>query len=400
MQNSGSTPVSSPKIPAALWALTISVFAIGTTEVVMVGLLPTIAKDLFISISATGFFVTLYALGIAVGGPLITAFTSRVARKRVLLGIMLLFISGNTIAAIAPNFSVLATGRILSGFAHGVFVGTGANIASSLVSEDKRATAIAIMFTGLTVAMVTGIPLGTFIGQRYGWRITFGGVALLGVLGFIANLILLPHHIAKGKPLRIKDQMKVLQNKSLLLGFSLTVFSFAGVFGMFTYMSPLLERVTKFSQDTITLLLLLSGAFIALGNMIGGKISNKNPLKALMILFALLAIVLWLLYIASPYKIPTIIVLALMGFFAFSIVPGMQLYIVQLAEKHLPGTEDVSSSLNIAAFNIGIATGSFAGSLIVASATGVRAVALEGSAFVVIAFFFSIISNKTEKIHH
>lgn len=397
MQNL-TAPIASPaKIPAALWALTISVFAIGTTEVVMVGLLPTMAKDLAVSIPTTGLLVTVYALGVAIGGPIITAFTSHISRKKLLLVIMLLFIAGNLLSAFAPTFFLLAIARVLSGFAHGVFVGIGANIASSLVSEDRRATAIAIMFTGLTVAMVTGVPLGTFVGQHYGWRFTFAGVALLGVVGFIANLILLPGHIAIGAPLHIKDQLKVLQHPSLLLGFSLTVFSFAGVFGTFTYMSPLLEKVTGFSADTITILLLLYGAFVAAGNMVGGKIANRNPLKVLMILFILLAVVLFALYLSAPYKSWTMVALAAMGFFAFSIVPGMQLHIVQLAEKHLPGTEDVSSALNIAAFNTGIAVGSYAGGLVVASAWGVRGVALEGAAFVVIAFLFSLLSKKKER---
>ena len=398
MQNITASNVTSTKIPAALWALTISVFAIGTTEVVMVGLLPTISKDLSVSIPATGLLVTLYALGVAIGGPFITAFTSHVPRKKLLLGVMLLFIAGNAIAAIAPDFLTLAIGRILSGFAHGVFVGIGASIASSLVPPDKRATAIAIMFTGLTVAMVTGVPIGTFIGEHYGWRFTFAGVAILGLTGFIANFILLPDNIAKGKALSLKEQLKVLRNGSLILGFLLTVFSFAGVFGTFTYMSPLLERITGFSPDIITVLLLLYGAFVAIGNIVGGKLSNKHPVKILMVLFLLLSIALFALYFAAPHKIETIIALAAMGFFGFSIVPGMQLYIVQLAEKHLPGTEDVSSSLNIAAFNIGIAIGSYAGGLIVASAWGVQYVALGGSAFVLVAFVLSIASLKKEKL--
>lgn len=380
------------KIPIALWALTISVFAIGTTEVVMIGLLPTIAKDLSISISSAGSLVTLYALGVAIGGPLITAFTSHMARKPLLLSIMLLFIAGNTIAAISPDYLILAIGRVLSGFAHGVFVGIGANIASSLVSEDRRATAIAIMFTGLTVAMVTGVPLGTFIGQRFGWRFTFGGVAVLGVIGFAANLILLPGHIAKGKPVRLPDQLKVLRSKSMLLGFSLTVWSFAGVFGVFTYLPSLLGEVTKFSENAITALLFVYGAFVALGNMVGGRLANRDTVRVLIKLFALLAVVLCSLYFLSPYKVPTILALAGMGFFAFSVVPGMQLYVVQLAEKHLPGTEDVSSSLNIAAFNIGIAIGSYAG-----LAWGIRPISLLGTVFVIIAFLFGIISWRKEK---
>lgn len=397
MQNITTTPAPAAKIPAALWALTISVFAIGTTEVVMVGLLPTIAKDLSVSIAATGSLVTLYALGVTIGGPLITAFTSHVPRKRLLLAIMLLFIAGNVIAARAPGFLLLATGRILSGVAHSVFIGIGANIASGLVSDEKREVAIAIMFTGLTVAMVTGVPLGTFIGQHYGWRFTFAGIALLGLAGLVSNFILLPNYIAKGKPVRLKDQIKVLQNRSLLFGFSLTVFSFAGVFGTFTYISPLLEKVTLFTPNMITILLLCYGAFVAAGNMIGGNISNRNPVGVLMILFALLVIVLIGLYLAAPYKAATIAALAAMGFFAFAIVPGMQLYVVQLAEKHLPGTEDVSSALNIAAFNIGIAAGSYVGGLVVTSSSGVRGVALEGAGFVLIAFLFSILSQRQER---
>ena len=392
MQNSTGELISAKKFPVALWALTISVFSIGTTEVVMVGLLPTIAKDLSRSISTTGLIVTLYALGVAVGGPLITAFTSHVPRKKLLLGIMLLFIAGNTIAAVAPVFSLLAMGRILSGFAHGVFFGIGANIASGLVPEHRRATAIAIMFTGLTVAMVTGVPLGTFVGQHYGWRFTFAGVAMLGVISFVAIFVLLPGHIAMGKPLRLDDQLKVLQNRSLLLGFALTIFSFAGVFGIFTYLSPLLEKVTGFSPDTITLLLLLYGLFVAMGNMAGGKVANKGPVKVLTVLFAFLAAVMLLLYIFLPYKVETVIILAGMGFFSFSVVPGMQFHIVQLAERHLPGTEDVSSTLNIAAFNIGIAMGSYVGGLVAASDFGIRGVALEGMAFVLIAMLFGVLS--------
>jgi DHA1 family inner membrane transport protein len=392
MQQSTGAIADTRKIPAALWALTISVFSIGTTEVVMVGLLPTIANDLRISIPTAGSIVTLYALGVAIGGPVITALTSSVPRKQLLLGILLLFIVGNAIAAVASVFWLLAIGRVLSGFCHGVFIGIGANIASTLVPEHRRATAIAIMFTGLTVAMVTGVPLGTFIGEHYGWRFTFAGVVLLGVLSFVANVILLPAGLAMGRPLRLTDQLKVLQNTSLLRGFALTVFSFAGVFGTFTYLSPLLEKVTGFSRDAVTGLLLLYGAFVALGNMVGGKVANRGPVKALVVLFACLAAVLVLLFLVVPFKLPTLVVLAAMGFFAFSIVPGMQLYVVQLAERHLPGTEDVSSTLNIAAFNIGIAMGSSVGGMVVASVFGVRGVALEGALFVLIAFVFGLVS--------
>jgi predicted MFS family arabinose efflux permease len=379
-----------------LWALTISIFAIGTTEVVMVGILPDIAKDLSIAIPRAGSLVTWYALGVAVGGPVITALTSTLPRKLLLLLVMVLFIAGNLAAAFAPGYGVLVVARILSGFAHGVFIGIGANLASSLVPPDRRATAIAIMFTGLTVAMVTGVPLGTWIGQRYGWRYTFAGVAALGVIGLAANLSLLPSQLKKGRSVRLADQLKVIRNPSLLLGFSLTVWSFAGVFGTFTYLPVILQEVTRFSSASSSVLLLIYGGFVALGNMIGGRWTNRHPVRTLTRLLAVLAVVLFLLYFAVGSRITAVIALAGMGFFAFSIVPGMQFYVVQLAEKHLPGTEDVSSSLNIAAFNIGIAMGSFAGASIISSSWGIRAVPLLSALFVVAAFFFSIRSRKRE----
>lgn len=382
-------------MPAALWALTASIFAIGTTEVVMIGLLPTIAHELSVDIAKAGWIVTSYAIGVAVGGPLVTAFTSHVQRKKLLLLITLLFIFSNAIATFSMGMSVLIIGRILSGVAHGVFVGIGANIASSLVPEEKRATAIAIMFTGLTVAMVTGVPLGTYIGQHFGWRYTFGGIAFIGVLCLLANLFLLPTHIQNTTTISLKDQLKVLRNKSVLLGFSLTLFSFAALFGTFTYLSPLLEKITGFSTDNITSILLLYGVFVALGNTLGGRLSNTAPIKTLIVLFALLTGTFILLYFALPFKTLTLFSVALMGFLGFATVPGMQLYVIQLAEKHLKGAEDVTSVLNISAFNVGIATGSYLGAFLLTT-HGLKSIALMSAVFAGMAIVFSIISIRTE----
>lgn len=276
MKNNKVLTVEQNRMPIAIWALTVSVFAIGTTEVVMIGLLPTIAKEFSIGIASTGWLVTSYAIGVAIGGPFVAAFTNKINRKRLLITIMLLFVVGNGLASISSNFSLLIVARILSGVAHGVFVGIGANIASSMVSKEKRATSIAIMFTGLTVAMVTGVPLGTYIGQQFGWRFTFGGIAVIGFLCLLANQLWLPKDIEKGAPIRLKDQFKVLGNKSMLLGFSLTLFSFAALFGTFTFLSPLLENISGFTENQITLILLLYGVAVAFGNLMGGKFSNKN----------------------------------------------------------------------------------------------------------------------------
>jgi len=385
-------------LPAALWALTISAFGIGTTEFVIVGLLPTVANDLNTSISSAGLLVSLYALGVAIGAPVLTALTSKIARKRLLIGIMLLFIIGNGLATIAPSFTLLILARILTGFAHGVFFSIGSTIAASLVPEDKRASAISIMFAGLTVAIVTGVPLGTYIGQNFGWRATFIGVAILGVIGALASYFLVPSNIKKSPPLRLVDQLKVLKNPSILLVLAITALGYGGTFVTFTYLAPLLEEVTGFSASMTSVLLLVYGIAIALGNIIGGKVSNKTPGKALMVMFALQAVVLVVLYFTANSPILSIVTLFFMGILAFSNVPALQLYVVKMAEKYLPGTEDVASALNIAAFNVGIAIGAYVGGLIVESTLGVAATPWVGSILVVVGFILTLALYKKEKL--
>lgn len=392
-----TAPSKSKKLPAALWALTISAFGIGTTEFVIVGLLPTVANDLKTSISSAVLLVSLYALGVAVGAPILTALTSRIDRKKLLLGVMVLFIIGNGLASIAPSFITLVLARILTGFAHGVFFSIGATIAASLVPEDKRASAIAIMFAGLTVAIVTGVPLGTYIGQHFGWRATFIGVAALGIIGLIASSLLIPDTLQKSKPLQLKDQLKVLKNPSILLVLAITALGYGGTFVSFTYMAPLLENISGFSADATSLLLLIYGIAIALGNVIGGKVANQKPIKALMIMFVLQALVLLVLSFTVFHQIAAVITLFAMGILAFSNVPGLQLYVVQMAEKYLPGTEDVASALNIAAFNVGIAIGAIIGGHVVESSLGIQSTPWVGAVLVAIGFLVTLISYKREK---
>ncbi|WP_143310919.1 MFS transporter [Chitinophaga vietnamensis] len=356
-------------LPPALWALTISAFAIGTTEFVAVGILPTIAGSLKVSISSSGLLVSMYALGVALGGPVLTALTTRLPRKPLLLGLMVLFIAGHIASAAAPDFTALLIARFITGFAHAVFFGVGATIAAALVPADKRATALSIMFAGLTIAIIAGVPLGTFIGQHFGWRSTFIGVAILGAVSFIALLLLMPGDIKNGPVLRMKDQLQVLRNWHILLVLAITALGYGGTFVAFTYLATLLEKVTGFSSNAVSLLLLVYGVAIALGNVIGGKVANTNPARVLIRIFLLQAVVLVIFTFTAHYKIPAVITLFLMGGLSFANVPGLQLYIVQLAEKYLPGTEDIASALNIAAFNLGVAIGSWVGGLVVEQAT-------------------------------
>jgi MFS transporter, DHA1 family, inner membrane transport protein len=351
----------------ALLALAISAFGIGTTEFVPVGLLSTISGDLGISITLAGLLISGYAMGVAIGAPVLTALTSKMNRKSLLMSLMVLFIIGNSVAAMSTSFALLLAARFITAFSHGIFFSIGSTIAADLVPENKRASAIAFMFTGLTVATVTGVPLGTFIGQIFGWRATFWGVALLGIIGIIASAILIPAHLKQAPASKFSEQLKILNSGKLLLAFSITALGYGGTFVAFTYLTPLLEEVTGFSAKWVSIILLVYGVAVAIGNVFGGKASDKDPLKALFWMFTLQAIILGLLTFAAPFKILGLIVIFLMGLFAFMNVPGLQILVVNLAEKYVPSAVNVASALNIAAFNIGIAIGSFAGGLIVDS---------------------------------
>lgn len=349
----------------SLLALAISAFGIGTTEFVPVGLLSTIADDLNISITLAGLLISGYAMGVAFGAPILTALTNKMSRKTLLMALMVIFIIGNSIAAVSTSFGLLLAARIITAFSHGVFFSIGSTIAADLVPEHKRASAIAFMFTGLTVATVTGVPLGTFIGQMFGWRATFWGVALLGVVGIIASAILIPKNIKDAPPSKISDQIKILGNGPLLLAFAITALGYGGTFVAFTYLTPILQDITGFSPKVVSVILLVYGIAVAIGNSIGGKAADKNPLKALLWMFIVQAIILVVLTFTAPFKILGLITIFLLGMFAFMNVPGLQVLVVKLAERYVPAAVNVASALNIAAFNLGIAIGAFVGGIIV-----------------------------------
>ncbi|MGB1476476.1 MFS transporter [Marinobacter salsuginis] len=354
-------------MPIALFALTLSAFAIGTTEFVIVGLVPTIAQDLGVTLPSAGLLVSLYALGVAVGAPVLTALTGRWNRKLVLLSLMSLFIVGNLLAWLAPNYGSLITARILTGLAHGVFFSIGSTIATSLVPKEKEASAIAIMFTGLTVALVTGVPLGTFIGQTFGWRATFLTVAALGAIALIGSALLVPKNLKQSKPATLRQQLEVITHPRLLLVYAMTAIGYGGTFTAFTYLTPILEDVTGFASGMVSLLLLVYGVSVATGNIWGGKLADRlGPTSALYIIFGGLAAILFVLTFTAYNPIAAVITLLIWGAFAFGNVPGLQVYVVQLAERYTPHSVDVASGLNIAAFNIGIAVGAWLGGHVVA----------------------------------
>ncbi|SEJ98097.1 MFS transporter [Paenibacillus polymyxa] len=389
----------SPESKRSIWpllALAVSAFAIGTTEFISVGLLPLIAEDLHISVTMSALTVTLYALGVTIGAPVLTSLTSSVPRKTLLLWIMIVFIAGNSLAAVSSGITLLLIARVISAFSHGVFMSIGSTIAADLVPDDRRASAISIMFSGLTVATVTGVPLGTYVGQQWGWRAAFMDIVVVGVVALIANLILLPSTLRKGNKTPFSEQVKLVTNGRLLLAFIITALGYGGTFVVFTYLSPLLHDITGFGENTVTFILLLYGIAIAIGNVIGGKAANRRPLSALFYMFLIQAVILFLLWFTVPFQTAGLMTIFFMGLLAFMNVPGLQVYVVMLAERFAPKAVDVASAVNIAAFNAGIAIGAYVGG-IVTDSLGLMHTTWVGGVMVFVAVLLTAWSRMLEK---
>ncbi|MFC6273932.1 MFS transporter [Levilactobacillus tangyuanensis] len=341
-----------------LLALAISAFAIGSTEFISVGLIPMLVQSFHISLAQSGLTVSVYAMGIMVGAPLMTLLTGQINRHTLMTIIMLLFITGNLVAAFAPTFGILLAGRVIAALAHGIFMTVGSVIAADVVAPSKRASAIAVMFTGLTVATVTGVPMGTMIGQLGGWRWSFIFISVIGLLGLIADYILVPRNLPLPSKATARGIIRVLTNPQLLLALLVTALGYGGTFVVYTYLSPLLEKKMGWSAGAVVVILVVYGLMVAVGNTMGGRWANSKPLTALLKMFTgLFATLVVLTFTANSHWLGLMTVLA-MGFFAFMNVPGLQLYIVQLAEKNTPDDITMASALNISAFNVGIALGS------------------------------------------
>ncbi|MEG6589317.1 MFS transporter [Paenibacillus barengoltzii] len=343
----------------ALLALTIGAFAIGMTEFIIMGLLPEVAESLKVSIPLTGLLITGYALGVAFGAPIITIATHRMKRKQLLLFLMILFIAGNLLAALAPNYGVLMVARIVAALTHGSFFGVGSIIAAGLVPKEKRAGAIAIMFTGLTLANILGVPIGTFIGQAYGWRSTFWTITVIGLIALIGIAVLVPKVEATSSSL--KQELGVLRRPAVYVALLMTTFGFGGVFTAFTYISPILTDITKFPTNFISYILVLFGVGITLGNIIGGKLADRKLMPSLLGILVVLAIVLAVFSITDQYKVPALITIFILGIAAFGTVPGLQLHMLNTAKE----APTLASTLNIAAFNLGNALGAYIGGVVI-----------------------------------
>lgn len=343
-------------MPIPLLALAISAFAIGTTEFLIMGLLPDVARDLNVTIPAAGLLVTGYALGVAAGAPLLAVLTSRMPRKLALQLLMGVFIVGNVMCAVAGNYALLMVARVVASFAHGSFFGIGAVVAASLVPQDKRASAIAMMFTGLTLATVLGVPFGTAVGQQFGWRVAFWIVSGLGVVSLIGVTALVPNRYEIA-PAKLGHEVRVLRDPQVWLALGMTVLGFGGVFVVFTYIAPILEQVSGFSPHGVTLMLVLFGVGLTLGNTLGGKLADRALMPSLMGILAALAVVMAIFTKTSHASVPAAITVFVWGIAAFATVPPLQMRVVAKASA----APNLASTLNIGAFNMGNAMGAWLG---------------------------------------
>jgi len=387
-------------MPIALLALTAGAFGIGTTEFVIMGLLLQVSTDLHVSIATAGLLISGYALSVAVGAPVLTIASRSLPRKTVLLALMVIFTLGNLACALAPGYGWLMAARVITALAHGTFFGVGSVVATSLVPRERRASAIAIMFTGLTAATLLGVPAGAWLGAQFGWRATFWAVTLIGAVAFAVIAAFVPSERAGDDgaataPAALRDELAVLARPQVLRGLALTVLGFAGVFTVFTYIQPLLLRVTGVSQNAVSPILLVLGAGLAVGNLLGGRLADRAPMRALLATLAALAFVFAAMHwmIVAPWS--AVLFVALLGIAAFATVAPMQLHVL---EKASGAGQNLASSLNIAAFNLGNALGAWAGGLTVESGPGLQSLGWVAAAITLAGFGIALWSSAADRI--
>lgn len=379
-------------MPLALLALAIGAFGIGTTEFVITGLLPDIAADFGVSIPTAGYLTTGYALGVVVGAPLLAIVGRRVSRKRMLMVLMGLFIAGNLLSAVAPVFGLMLAGRIVASLAHGAFFGIGSIVAAGLVAPEKKAGAIAMMFTGLTAATVAGVPMSTLIGQHAGWRVTFFIIAGLGVLGLAGVAALVPRQ-PKPEAGPIGGELAAFRNPQVLLAMAMTVLGFGGVFTMSTYVTPMMTEVAGYAPGSVTWLLVLFGVGMLIGNLVGGRYADRALMPLLYVTLSALAIVLALLPLAAHNKIAAAVAIPLIGAFGFASVPPLQKRVLD----HTADAPTLASAVNIGAFNLGNAIAAWLGGLVISAGFGYTAPNWVGALMAASALVLALVSAALER---
>ncbi|WP_117190599.1 MFS transporter [Rhizobium terrae] len=359
-------------MPLALYALTAGAFGIGVTEFVIMGLLLDVSADLGVSISAAGLLISGYALGVVIGAPILGAISGKWSKKTLLMALMVVFTIGNLACAVAPDYWTLMAARVLTAFAHASFFGVGSVVATSLVAPNRKASAIAIMFTGLTVANILGVPFGTWLGQAYGWRSTFFAVTLIGIVAFAVIGLLVPKdNPADDRQEASRGVLAVFGRRAVMLGLLTTVLSWVGVFAGFTYIAPILTEITGFSEAAVSPILLVFGGGLVVGNLAGGWLADRRLLPTMIGSLLALSAVLLAMTAAIHQPVLAVIAIGLFGAAAFATVSPLQMWVLQKAEGAGQG---LASSFNIAAFNLGNAIGAWLGGAVIDHGPGLGSV--------------------------
>jgi DHA1 family inner membrane transport protein len=352
--------ISAQEIPIRLslpiLALAAASFGIGTTEFVIMGLLPDVARSLSVTIPQAGYLVSGYALGVVIGAPIVAMATAGIPRKTALLALMALFTIGNLGCALAPDYWLLMTARVVTAFAHGAFFGIGAVVASNLVPREQRTRAVSLMFAGLTLANVLSVPFGTALGQSAGWRATFWAVVVIGIVAFLAITRFVPSGMP-GTRGGLAKEFRALGRWPVLLPMLISTMASVSMFSLFTYITPLLEEVTGLTPHGVTGALLAIGVGLTIGNLIGGRLADRNLLLTIIGAFICLVIVLGALALVVHMTLPTLVLLILWGGIAFALVSPLQIWVVDAATD----APNLASTLNQGAFNLGNATGAWIG---------------------------------------
>ncbi|MDB5441451.1 MAG: major facilitator superfamily 1 [Caulobacteraceae bacterium] len=369
----GAPPKRASSLP--ILALAIGAFGIGVTEFAPMGMLPTIAGDLGVSIPVAGLLISAYAFGVVLGAPLMTLTTGRVPRRTLLVGLMGIFTLGNLLAALSTSYGMLLAARLITSLNHGAFFGVGAIVAAGLVPENRRAGAVAAMFSGLTIANVVGVPLATWAGDQIGWRASFWGIAGLGLTAMAALRLTLPK-VSATRTGNALAELKVLSRPRVLAALGLTVIGSSAMFTVFTYITPILQRETHASIGYVAAMLVTYGVGLTVGNWLGGRFADRSVDRTLIVTLASLIALLIALAFIMPFAAPTAILIFLWGVASFALVPPLQMRVMSAAAE----APNLASAMNIGAFNLGNALGAALGGGVIAAGLGYPAVALAGAA--------------------
>ncbi|ALV36081.1 MFS transporter [Streptomyces sp. CdTB01] len=367
-------------MPLALLALAVGAFGIGTTEFVMMGLLPDVATDLHVSIPTAGHLVSAYALGVVIGAPLLAALTARMSRRTVLIGLMALFVAGNALSAFAPGYDSLLAARFLSGLPHGAFFGVGAVVATNMVAPERKARSVSLMFLGLTVANIAGVPVATLMGQHLGWRATFLGVSTIGLAAIAALALLIPHDHTQAPAAGLRRELGALRSLPVWLALGTTVAGFGALFSAYSYITPMLTDAAGYAETSVTLLLALFGVGATIGNLLGGRLADHSLRGTLFGGLVSLAAVLALFPLLMSAQWSAAIAVTLLGAAAFVTGSPLQLMVMEKASA----APSLASSANQAAFNLANAGGAWIGGVALAAGFGVTSPAPAGAMLAVL----------------